>query len=97
MSSLASRAEAAPEGFKAQELANTIWALATCGTGPGTKREIHGAAKTWGINIKSLKKGTDIYIIYFSIYIHTLLYIYIYTYYIYTYYIYIYILYIYIL
>ncbi|CAL1162687.1 unnamed protein product [Cladocopium goreaui] len=33
MSSLASRAEAAPEGFKAQELANTIWALATCGTG----------------------------------------------------------------
>ena len=54
---------------------------------PFSTREIHGAAKSPGINIKSLKKGTDIYIIYISIYI----YIYIHTYilYIYTYYIYI--------
>ena len=32
MSRLASR-PVSPEGFKAQELANTIWALAACGSG----------------------------------------------------------------
>jgi hypothetical protein len=55
---------------------------------PFSTREIHGAAKSPGINIKSLKKGTDIYIIYISIYIYIYIHTYIHIIYIYILYIY---------
>ena len=75
MSGLALRAEAKPEGFKAQELANTIWALATCGTGPPVVE-----AKV-AMNIKCLKgESMSISLLYLCLYLYVYVYIILYLY-----------------
>ena len=66
-----SRALERPRGFKAQELANVIWALATCGTGICSQRAQEVASYCVQERLRRYRSSLRCYVLYI-LYIYVL-------------------------